>query len=130
MKFIEVDLTETTDGKYAAVHDWELFNRSIGLTGDKPLSLATINSMKIYGKYSPLDEYQINKFMLNNPKLIMITDKSRDVKHIAQAFPFHDRMIVETFHIYDYIKALKVNIKYPALRLKGGRHGIPTYYKN
>ena len=129
MKFIEVDLSETTDGKYAAVHDWELFNHSIGLQTDKPQSLATIHQSKIYGQYSPLDEKQIAQLMLDNPQLMMITDKSRDVKHIASAFPFHDRLIVQTFHIYDYIKALKAGIKYPTLRLKGGRRGITAYYK-
>ncbi len=129
MKFIEVDLSATTDGDYVAVHDWELFNTSIGLSGDKPQSLDTIHNSKIYGKYTPLDEKQIAQLMRDNPQLIMVTDKSRDVKHIASAFPFPERMIVQTFHLYDYIKALKTGIKYPTLRLKGGRRGIPAYYK-
>lgn len=129
MKFIEVDLSETTDGDFAGVHDWELFNRSIGQSGDQPQPLTTIHSAKIHGRYSPMGEQQITQLMNDNPQLIMVTDKSRDVKHIARAFPFHDRMIVQTFHLYDYIKALHCGIKYPTLRLKGGRHGIPSYYK-
>lgn len=129
MKFIEIDLSATTDGTYAAVHDWELFNKSIGLNGDKPQSIQTIRNAKIYNRYSPMDEQQIVELMRNNQQLVMVTDKTRDVKHLAKAFPFPDRIIVQTFHLYDYIKALKLGFKYPTLRLKGGRHGIPFYYR-
>ena len=129
MNFIEVDLQETTDGHFVAVHDWKRFNEAIGRSENTPLSLEEVMSSKIYGKYTPLDEKSLIALMKKYPHLIMITDKSRNVKKIAETFPFHDRMIVQTFHLSDYLKALKYGLPYPTLRLKGGRRGIPLFYK-
>ena len=67
MKFIEVDLLETTDGDFVAAHDWELFNTSIGAAERQgaPRSLEEVQAAKIYGKYSTLDERQIAEFCAN-----------------------------------------------------------------
>ena len=129
MKFIEIDLQETTDDHFVAVHDWENFNKVTGRSGNSQLSLKEVMSSKIYGKYTPLDEKGIIELMEKYPHITMVTDKSRNIKKIAETFPFHDRMIVQTFHLLDYIKALKHGLPYPTLRLKGGRRGIPLFYK-
>ena len=120
----------TTDGHFVAIHDWERFNKSIGNDGDKPLSLQEVLDSKIYGKYTPLDAKGIIDLLNKYPHIIMLTDKTRNVKEVARVFgKFNDRMIVQVFHIYDYIKALKYGIKYPTLRLKFGRRGVPEIYK-
>lgn len=130
LNFIEVDLQTTTDGHFVAIHDWDRFNKSIGKDGDKPLSLQEVLDSKIYGKYTPLDAKGIIDLLNKYPHIIMLTDKTRNVKEVARVFgKFNDRMIVQVFHIYDYIKALKYGIKYPTLRLKFGRRGVPEIYK-
>ena len=129
MNFIEIDFQETSDGHFVAVHDWETFRKLTNRTGDKPLSYEEVMSSKILGKYTPMDEKTIIDLMKKYPHVTMITDKTRNVKKLAETFPFHDRMIVQTFHLSDYLKALKYGLPYPTLRLKGGRKGIPFAYK-
>ena len=129
MKFIEVDLLETKEGKFVAAHDWKTFNEITGENEEKVRSLEEIHKLKIYDKYTPMDEKQVASLMKKYPDIVMVTDKTRDVRHIAEAFPFYDRMIVQTFGLIDYLEALRQGIKYPTLRLKGGRKGIPWVYK-
>ena len=128
-KYIEIDLLETTDGAYIAGHDWELVNKMIGRSGEAPISLEDSHNAKLYGKYSMLDEKQIAELFEKYPDWIMLTDKTRDVDHLAKAFPYPDRMIVQVFSLKNYFKALKLGFKYPTLRLKGGRRGIKGIYK-
>lgn len=128
-KFIEIDLLETTDGKYIAGHDWELVNKMVGRSGDKPMSSEEFLSAKLYGKYTPMGEKQIVELFEKYPDWIMVTDKSRDVTKIARTFPYPDRMIVQVFGLVGYMKALKLGLKYPTLRLKGGRRGVKEIYK-
>lgn len=128
-KFIEIDLLETTDGKFVAGHDWELVNKMIGRSGDKPVSSEEFLNSKLYGKYTPVDEKKIVELFEKYPDWIMVTDKSRNVTKIARTFPHHDRMIVQVFGLIGYVKALNLGLKYPTLRLKGGRRGVKEIYK-
>lgn len=128
-RFIEIDLLETSDGKFIAGHDWELVNKMIGRSGDKPVSLDEFMASKLYGRYSPLDEKGIVELLEKYPDWIMVSDKTRDVKKLAETFPYYDRIIVQVFSLKDYIKALTLGFKYPVLRLKGGRRGLTAIYK-
>lgn len=115
---IELDLDMTSDGKIAAVHDWDYFR---GITGNekngKPMSLEEFKSQKIYGKYSPMDAEQVKLFFETNKKAVLITDKIKDFPEIKKNFPFTDRLITEVFSYSDYDKAIKEGIIYPALNL-------------
>ncbi len=130
-KFIEIDMIKTSDDFYIAGHDWELVNRMTGREDlkDKPQSLTEYRQAKILGKYSTLDEYQIAELMKKYPNWIMLIDKARDIKHIAKSFPYPDRVILQVYGLHGYFNALKQGIKYPVLRLKGGRRGIKEIYK-
>lgn len=129
MKFIEIDLIKTSDGMYIAGHDWKMVNQMTGHNGDKPLSSAEFKNSKIYGKYTPLDESEIAELLKRYPNWIMVIDKARDVEHLAKAFPFPDRIIIQVYGLHGYFDALKAGFKYPTLRLKGGRRGIKEIYK-
>lgn len=115
---VELDLDLTSDGKIAAVHDWDYFR---GITSNpktgRAMSHEEFMRQKIYGRFSPADEAAINAFFTKNKNIFLITDKIRDYKKLAETFKFTDRIIAETFSFKDYEKALEAGIRYPALNL-------------
>ncbi len=128
-KYIEIDLIKTSDGHYVAAHDWERINQMIGKDGDEPLSLAEFKNAKLLGKYTTMDTNDIRELFEKYPDWIMLSDKIRDVSRLRQELSYPDRIIIQTFGLLDYFKALKEGFKYPTLRLKGGRRGIKEIYK-
>ena len=128
-KYIEIDLIKTSDGYYVAAHDWKRVNQMIGKDGDVPLSLAEFKNAKLLGKYTTMDTKDIRELFEKYPDWIMLSDKIRDVSRLRQELPYPDRIIIQTFGLLDYFKALKEGFKYPTLRLKGGRRGIKEIYK-
>jgi hypothetical protein len=127
-KFVEIDWIKTSDGVYIAGHDWEMVNKMTGHSGDKPLSWKEFKNSKIYGKYTPMDEYDVAELMHKYPDWIMLIDKARDIKHLAKAFPMKNRVILQVYGLIGYAKALKAGFDYPTLRLKGGRRGVKGIY--
>lgn len=118
-RFIELDLLETDDGHIIAAHDWNYLARATGISKAKLLemSVSDIKKLKIEGKYSILDGEEICSLMRENPHFILVTDKITNYELLINTIPFPDRMIVETFHSWQYAKALDCGIKYPAFCL-------------
>lgn len=114
-RFIELDLSETSDGHILGAHDWKHFN---SLTNGNnasglPLSLDEAKNLKINGKYTVLTGDAIRELM-NSNQFILVTDKIRNYKLLLEEIPFPERIIVEVFSPYEYYKALEAGIKYPA----------------
>ncbi len=130
-KLIEVDFIKTSDDVYVAGHDWELVNKMTGHEerGDAPLSYKAFMGSKIYGQYTPIDAQKVADLMKQYPDWVLLTDKVRDIKHMAKLFPQHDRVIFQVYGLIGYIRALKAGFIYPTLRLKGGRRGVKEIYK-
>ena len=128
-RYIEIDLIKTSDGHLVAAHDWERVNKMIGRKSDAPLSLKEFKNVKLMGKYSTMDMNDIRELFEKYPNWIMLSDKIRDVSRLRKELPYTDRIIVQTFGLLDYFKALKEGFKYPTLRLKGGRRGVKGIYK-
>ena len=128
-KYIEIDIIKTSDGHYVAAHDWELVNKMIGKKGDNPLSLNEFKNIKLYNKYTTMSVKDVAELMEKCPNWYLLTDKIRDIDYLKENLYYPDRMIVQTFGLLGYFKALKLGFKYPVLRLKGGRRGIKEIYK-
>lgn len=128
-KYIEIDMIETSDGHYVAAHDWELVNKMLGKESSAPLSLNEFKNAKLYDKYTTMSVKDVAELMEKYPDWYLLTDKIRDIDYLKENLYYPDRIIVQTFGLLGYFKALKLGFKYPVLRLKGGRRGIKEIYK-
>lgn len=128
-KYVEIDIIETSDGHYVAAHDWKLVNKMLGKERSKPLSLNEFKNAKLYDKYTTMSIKDVAELMEKYPDWYLLTDKIRDIDYLKENLYYPDRMIVQTFGLLGYFKALKLGFKYPVLRLKGGRRGIKEIYK-
>ncbi|MBO6171577.1 MAG: hypothetical protein J6N67_05400 [Desulfovibrio sp.] len=114
--FIELDLLVTADGHIVAAHDWEHF-KSITQYPDAsstPMTLAEVKAQKINGTDTPLSGADIRELMQKNENFFLVTDKIKDYSLLLNEIPFPERMIVEVFDPYDYLKALLAGVRYPA----------------
>ncbi len=122
VKFIEIDLQESSDGFLVGAHDWKKFNEQTGYggLGDQVPTLSEFKKRKIYGRYTPIDEDFIRKIMNEHQNLVLVTDKINNFDKIVKAFDFQNRIIVEVFSFEDYRAAKKYGIKNPALCVEQG----------
>jgi len=122
IKFIEIDLQETSDGFFVGVHDWRMFHEITGYPelGDYVPTFEEFQSRKIYGYYTPIDETYLKKIMNAYPDLVLVTDKTNNFDKIVRTFDFLDRIVVEVFSFKDYYLARQKGIKNPALCVERG----------
>ena len=113
-RLFELDLLITSDGKIVAVHDWETFKTITNYSGtidDTPLTEKEFLSLKIHGKYTPMNMKAINLWFKKHPDAILVTDKINDPERIHKEFQFRDRVIMELFSWNAVDKAIKLGIK-------------------
>ena len=113
-KLFELDLVKTTDNKFVAAHHWEQYKTMTDYPGtidDTPLSEEEFLSLKIYGKYTPMNMDAINLWFQNHPDAILVTDKTNDPQKIYDDFLFRDRVIMELFSWAAIDKAIELGIK-------------------
>ena len=119
-RYVELDLLVTEDEDIIGAHSWRKF---ANLTENKNTlrfrkkTLQELQKLKINGKSNILNSEDIRQTMKSNPGLILVTDKIDDFELLLQKIPYPKRMIVEVFSSYDYIRALKTGIQYPAYRV-------------
>ena len=109
-RLFELDIIKTSDDKYVAAHDWNMWSRFTDYTGELPVSHSEFLQHKIYGKYSTLDMTGINKWFKEHPDAFLITDKVSDPIHFANQFVDKSRLIMELFSIMAIEEAAKNNI--------------------
>lgn len=116
LKYIELDLLETTDNDLVAAHDWRRFHTLTGSHGEtKPISSQEAQSRKILEKQTVLTSQEIKDIFENNPNLILVTDKIQNIDLIVNKFSsFLDRLIVEVFSIEKYREVKQKGIQFPA----------------
>ncbi len=108
-KFIELDLSFTSDSALVALHDWPEYNKAMGMPerGDAPLSLEEFMEKGLPGGFTPLTSAEINDFFLKNDDLFFVTDKVSDADILNRFFPrLRHRMVVEAFSYDDYVALL------------------------
>lgn len=118
-RFIELDLQTTADGKLVAAHDWTYFNLHSGHPElkDTAPTLNDFKSRKLRGSYTPLTGADIEAIFTKNPQLILVTDKIRDFKLLAESFSFPERMVVEVFSMGELEKARSHGLTHAMLSL-------------
>lgn len=114
-RFIEIDFKETLDGKIFGAHSTREFRRRTGLPalGHFPPTTEEVRGAKIDGKYTPLFLTDIYEILKAHPDVYLVTDKTRDYDALLEQFPLPEQLIVETFELPQYYRALKAGILYP-----------------
>ncbi len=125
-RLFELDITETSDGKWVASHDWEMWARFTDYDGVLPPSYAEFMKHKIYGDYLPLDLRAINEWFSNHLDAILVTDKVNDPIGFANAFVDKNRLIMELFSLLSVEEASRNGIngmisQDPLLAMRGDK---------
>ena len=109
-KLIELDLLETSDGFIVAAHDWKSFKKNcIGYDkkiDDSPITYQEFNECNYQINsinFTKLNEETINGIFVKNPDIFLLTDKIKNYELLSKRLDFKDRIIPETFNVYDYI---------------------------
>lgn len=114
--FIEIDLMETSDGHLVGGHSWQEVRKLVGAAeGAAALSKAEIEALRPHWKRTPLFAGDICRFLRENPQMILVTDKTQNFGLLLREIPFADRMVVEAFSCYDYLRALRAGARHVAL---------------
>jgi lipoteichoic acid synthase len=99
-RLFELDIIETSDGKYVAAHDWSVFKQITDYpsgTDETPLTEDQFLSLRIYKKYTPLNMQRINDWFSDHNDAILVTDKVNSPKRFSEAFLFKNRLRMELF---------------------------------
>jgi hypothetical protein len=120
---IEIDLIVTSDNVIIAGHHWSHSKKILGYQGEDkltedPLSLSEFKSLKIHGKYTPLDINDINDIFEANADLILVTDKIRNHDLLLDQFKYHDRLIVECFGLESCLEGINKGINNMAFNIR------------
>lgn len=105
-RVVELDITMTTDGHLACIHDW-LHEFAPNITDGEPLSLAEWMDSRIKGSLTPLCAESLAGFMREHPDLYVITDVKDDnvaaIQELARACPdIKDRFIIQIYKESEY----------------------------
>ena len=114
-KLFELDMIETSDGKLVAAHDWKYYKSVTNYSGtidDTPLTEEQFLSLKIQGKFTPMNMETINKWFAEHKDAILVTDKiNSPAEMLRKGFLFKDRLIMELFTWEAVAEAIKKGIK-------------------
>ena len=110
-KKFELDIRKTSDGHFVATHDWKMWKKLTGYTGNIPPNVSDFLKTKILNKYTPMDIKAINQWFMTHPDAILITDKVRNVRSFTKLFIDNDRLIMEVFDWENLQFAQKIGIK-------------------
>ena len=110
-KYFELDIHQTADDTYVAVHDWNEWKKTSGYQGELPPNLEDFKQYKIYRKFTPLDINDINKWFGSHEEAILVTDKIRNPTKFVNSFFHQDRLMIEVFSLEDLNDLNMINIK-------------------
>ncbi|WP_289750584.1 glycerophosphodiester phosphodiesterase family protein [Muribaculum intestinale] len=111
VKYIELDLQQTCDGRLVAAHDWCTFNQLTGrdTLSDRVPAYNEFKACRILGRYKPMTYETIDSVFSSNSDIILVTDKIKDIevldKFIGQ---LKDRMLVECFSRKQYDDCIRL----------------------
>ncbi|MDR1584778.1 MAG: hypothetical protein LBS07_01200 [Prevotellaceae bacterium] len=101
-KLFELDIIQTSDGKFVSAHDWKHFKKITDYQGaidDEALSQKEYLSLKIFDKYTPMNMPLINDWFMAHKDATLVTDKVNTPKEFTGegGFLFKERLIMELF---------------------------------
>ena len=116
-RYIEIDISVTTDGHLVGAHTWQELRALVGAdkSSDKAMSRREIEALRPHWKRTPLFEEDICRLMQENPDMVLVTDKIQDFDLLLEKIPYPERMIVEAFNGYDYLSARRTGFTNVAL---------------
>ncbi len=114
-KFIEIDFKETIEGELFGAHSSREFREFTELAdiGHIPPTNEQVRNAKIHGKYTPIFLREIYEILKHHPDVYLVTDKTRAYKAMLEQFPLPQELIVDTYKVGQYYRALKAGIWYP-----------------
>ncbi len=98
-RLFELDFIKTSDGVYVAAHDWNVWKKHTGYTGETPVSERTFLQYKIKDTYTPLNLNGINTWFKKHPDAFLISDKVNDPKDFSSKFLDKSRLTMELFSV-------------------------------
>lgn len=110
-RYFELDIQESKDGKYIALHNWKEWKMITNYKGKTPVLEAEFLKHKIYSKYTPLNMQLINQWFSTHKDAYLVTDKINNPEGFSKAFNYKNRLIMELFSWNTVKKATKLNIK-------------------
>lgn len=114
VKYIELDLQQTSDGKLVATHDWSTFRMQTGadLVGDIPMSFDEFRRALIYERFTPLTADMIDSLFAVHKDAFLVADKMDDAELIVASFPnIRERIVVECFSTASYKRCSDAGLK-------------------
>ena len=106
VKYIELDLQLTSDGRLVATHEWDSFAEHIGrsVSPESPPTYDEFSHSVVLGQYTPMTYEVIDSVFASNPQLVLVTDKIRDVSAVKKYLGNIDpqRVIMECFSRQQY----------------------------
>lgn len=116
-RLFELDIIETRDGYYVASHRWKDWVKQTNYKGRTPPTLKEFKSRKLYGKYTPLDLDDINKWFTEHPDAILVSDKVNKPQHFSSQFIDPSRLQMELFSWPAIQEALDIGLPNPMATL-------------
>jgi phosphoglycerol transferase MdoB-like AlkP superfamily enzyme len=98
-RLLELDIMRTSDGEFAAVHEWDEWQEMTGYNGKTPPSHDVFMEQRLLGKYTPMDMDRINAWFSAHPDAILVTDKINAPVAFSSAFIDKGRLMMELFSL-------------------------------
>lgn len=117
-RLIEIDWIETADSNFVGAHDWPQWFRQNGLNRrSKEPTTSVFFEYPTKGGFTPVDYLMIQKWLVERPDAILVTDKVENLEYLAANTVDLDRLIIEVFGFNKYVEALKLGLKKPMLSI-------------
>jgi len=111
LRLFELDIMETSDGKFVAAHGWDDWRDMTGYEGSLPVTHQEFLQHKIYDIYTPMDMTAINEWFGQHPDAILVTDKINEPRRFSEAFIDKNRLMMELFTLEAVKEGIATNIK-------------------
>lgn len=127
-RMFELDIIKTSDNVFVAAHDWKHWKNITNNQNFEGIpTREEFKKHKIYGKYTPMDINDINKWFREHKDAILVTDKVNLPKEFSEKFIAKNRLFMELFSWKAVNEALECNILGPmptgslVMNLKGDK---------
>ncbi|QMU63871.1 MAG: sulfatase-like hydrolase/transferase [Flavobacteriaceae bacterium] len=97
LRLFELDIIKTKDQKFVAAHDWDHWAEITNYKGSLPVTESEFLKHPLRGKYTPMNMERINKWFLEHPDAILVTDKINTPKEFSEQFTDKKRLMMELF---------------------------------
>lgn len=118
VKYIELDLSVTSDGYLVCTHDWKTFASQAGRESIEVPSYSEFIDCRIHSVLTPMTMHLIDSVWTANPDLYLVTDKVSDFNIIDKNLGWlKDRLLIECFSYEDYVQFTKNGYYLPMLSI-------------